>query len=207
MFQSKKSLAVFLSKLEVFVRPDPLLEQYPTDSEVAASILWDALMEGVVENRKVIDLGCGTGILGIGALALGASHVVFIDKDPRVLPQLMNNISNLEDETEKSYSNYDLVNGSIENYSERADVVIMNPPFGARQKHADLLFLEKALTLAPTVYSLHKTSTLDFLHKWLKAQGAQLMSAKDYDFPLKNTLPEHKKRLQRIEVSCLHIQS
>lgn len=35
--------------------------------------------------RSVIDYGCGSGILGIAALKLGASHVVAVDLDPQAL--------------------------------------------------------------------------------------------------------------------------
>ncbi len=36
-------------------------------------------------NQTVIDYGCGSGILGIAALKLGADHVVGIDYDPQAL--------------------------------------------------------------------------------------------------------------------------
>ena len=42
----------------------------------------------------------------------------------------------------------------------RADVVVMNPPFGTRKKGADMEFLRAAFRLAKeSVYSLHKRST------------------------------------------------
>jgi len=36
-------------------------------------------------NKSVIDYGCGSGILGIAALLLGASSVVGVDNDPQAL--------------------------------------------------------------------------------------------------------------------------
>ena len=48
----------------------------------------------------------------------------------------------------------------------RADVVVMNPPFGARRKGADTAFLRAAFLLARgSVYSLHKSSTRAYLQK------------------------------------------
>lgn len=38
-----------------------------------------------VENKTVVDFGCGSGILGIAALKLGAEHVYGIDIDPQAL--------------------------------------------------------------------------------------------------------------------------
>lgn len=42
--------------------------------------------------ERVIDYGCGSGILGIAALKLGASQVVFVDNDPQALTATQNNI-------------------------------------------------------------------------------------------------------------------
>ena len=38
-----------------------------------------------VQNKTVLDFGCGSGILGIGALKLGAKEVWAVDNDPQAL--------------------------------------------------------------------------------------------------------------------------
>lgn len=38
-----------------------------------------------VRNQQVIDYGCGSGILGLAALLLGADHVIGVDTDPQAL--------------------------------------------------------------------------------------------------------------------------
>ncbi|MEX2476372.1 50S ribosomal protein L11 methyltransferase [Marinobacter sp.] len=38
-----------------------------------------------VQGRQVIDYGCGSGILGLAALLLGAEHVTGVDTDPQAL--------------------------------------------------------------------------------------------------------------------------
>ena len=38
-----------------------------------------------VAGRQVIDYGCGSGILGLAALLLGAEHVIGVDTDPQAL--------------------------------------------------------------------------------------------------------------------------
>ncbi|MEP4890871.1 MAG: 50S ribosomal protein L11 methyltransferase [Aliiglaciecola sp.] len=44
-----------------------------------------------LENKSVVDFGCGSGILGIAALKLGAESVVGIDIDPQALLASMDN--------------------------------------------------------------------------------------------------------------------
>ena len=38
-----------------------------------------------VQGKQVIDYGCGSGILGLAALLLGAEHVIGVDTDPQAL--------------------------------------------------------------------------------------------------------------------------
>ena len=44
---------------------------------------FNEVSEKDVEVEKVLDLGCGSGILGIGALLLGCAHVTGCDIDPK----------------------------------------------------------------------------------------------------------------------------
>ena len=207
MILSKKQLAVLLSKMRTFERPDVQLEQYPTDGEVAADILWNAKMAGELNGRTVADLGCGTGILGIGALALGARHVTFLEVDPRTFPALMANLSKLEADTGKKYGNYEIVEGDAAAFDDRVDLVVQNPPFGTRERGADVEFLRVAMRAAPVVYSLHKTSTEEHLKRVVAGAGRHLAALTRYEFPLKQTMTHHEKRIERIETSCLRIVS
>lgn len=207
MIGSKQELAVLLSKLKAFENPDPALEQYPTDSEVAAQVLWEAHMKGDIEHRTITDFGCGTGVLGIGALALGAKSVVFIEIDPRVFPTLMENIYLLEQETSEKYSNYQIIQGNIEAYDVPSQVILQNPPFGTKKEHADIPFLHKAIELAPVVYTMHKLSTESFLVERVNELGGRVTDRYELKFPLKNTMPQHTRDIERIDVVCLRIES
>src|SRR3989344_9379113 len=95
---TKSGLAIELSKLKVFESPKVRQEQYPTDSEIAASVLWNAYILGDLEGKVIADLGCGTGILGIGALLLGAKEVLFVDSDEKALERAKNSLSKLRSE-------------------------------------------------------------------------------------------------------------
>src|SRR5687767_5948494 len=61
------------------------LEQYATPAEIAAPLLFEAWTLGDVEGKRVVDLGCGTGIFAIGAALLGAASVEGVDADEDAL--------------------------------------------------------------------------------------------------------------------------
>jgi ribosomal protein L11 methyltransferase len=42
-------------------------------------LLIDVLLDRITGDERVLDVGCGSGVLGLCALALGASHVVAVD--------------------------------------------------------------------------------------------------------------------------------
>ena len=197
MISSKSKLAVALSRLKPFAAPDVRLEQYTTDSEVAAAMLWHAYMRGDIEGKRIADFGCGTGILGIGALLLGASKVFFVEKDASAVATLAENLSSLGLE-----EGYTIMPEDIAGFDDDVDVVIENPPFGTRDEHIDRFFLGKAFSVADTVYSFHKTSTKGFVEKFATDNGYKVYDRLDFRFPLKQTQSFHKKRLMRIEVSC-----
>ena len=80
-----KQLEMTLQRLAGFSRPRAALEQYQTPAPLAARLLYHALMKGDIEGKRVCDLGCGTGILAIGAALLGAASVTGVDIDERAL--------------------------------------------------------------------------------------------------------------------------
>ncbi len=68
----------------VVVRLDPGLA-FGTGTHPTTALCLQILDSLPVSGRRVIDYGCGSGILGIAALKLGASHVTAVDLDPQAL--------------------------------------------------------------------------------------------------------------------------
>ncbi|MBI2577152.1 50S ribosomal protein L11 methyltransferase [Candidatus Woesearchaeota archaeon] len=194
---SKSGLAIALSALEGFSKPEVRLEQYPTDSEVAASVIWNAYQLGDINGKEVVDLGCGSGILGIGALLLGAKKVSFVDINPEAIDKARKNANRVKSEGSASFYGC-----PVERFSEKGEVIVMNPPFGTKSEHADREFLIKAFHSAPTIYSFHKTSTKLFVESIAKDSGLVISHRWDFSFPLKASLPFHRRRIHNIAVSC-----
>src|SRR5690606_27892935 len=70
------------------VRLDPgLAFGSGTHPTTALCLRWlDGLAgEGVLDGARVLDFGCGSGILALAALKLGAAHATGIDNDPQAL--------------------------------------------------------------------------------------------------------------------------
>jgi len=197
---SLKQLARELQNLKGFKKPKIKLEQYETNADVGAEVLWNAHMIGELEDAQIVDLGCGTGILGIGCLVLGAGHVDFVDIDSDALDTLYTNLEGWEAET------HDVHKMNIAEFSGKSDLVVMNPPFGTKDEHADKRFLEKAFSVAPVVYSLHKTSTKGFVRAICKDFGYEITHEWNFEYPLKKSTDFHKKRVQTIQVSGFRME-
>jgi len=208
---SKSRLAMILSKLNGFPEAKVRVEQYSTDSEIAASILWNAYLLGDIAGKVIADLGCGTGILGIGALLLGASKVYFIDSDKNVLETAKNSFLSIKSEGLPKTIGFDafdikgkpiFVCEDIRDFNKRADAVIENPPFGVKVRHSDRVFLKKAMETAPVVYSFHKSESKLFIESFSKDNGFEITHYWNFDFPLKATMEFHRRRIYRIKVGC-----
>ncbi|MEM4397769.1 MAG: METTL5 family protein [Candidatus Woesearchaeota archaeon] len=193
---SKKQLAVLLSRLKAFEKPSFRLEQYSTDSEIAAEVIWNAYQLGDLDNKVIADLGCGTGILGIGCLFMKPKKVYFVDIDERQLKNLDNNLKLM------ALKNYEIVLTDVNKFNQKVDLVIQNPPFGTKKEHADKIFLEKAFQISNVIYSFHKIESKRFIEAISKDHNFLITNYFEFDFPLKNTMDFHEKKVKKIKVGC-----
>jgi len=153
----KLDLELFIASLKTQPNPQAALEQYTTPEHIAASMLYIAAYSfGDIIGKSVLDLGCGTGRLGLGAAFLGAEEVVGIDIDPTAIKTAAQNAveTGLCDKVQ-------WINGDLSTIERRFDTVIENPPFGVQTREADRAFLVKALECADSVYSLHNHPEVD----------------------------------------------
>jgi putative methylase len=150
----KLDLEILLSNIKPHPTPNPNLEQYTISSSVAAQMLYIAAYTyGDIVGKTVLDLGCGTGRLALGAAFLGAREVVGVDIDRTALKVACENSANagLKDKVQWITADIDAVCGEF-------DTALQNPPFGVQKRGADRKFLEKALESGKAIYSLHKST-------------------------------------------------
>lgn len=196
----KKELEITLQKIPSFKNPKPNLEQYLTPARIAADIIFTAYQFGDIENKKILDLGCGTGVFSAGAILTGAKKVVGIDVDKNSIDIARNYAK--QNNLEITYIVQDVKEVEI-----KSDTIIMNPPFGAQKSNikADRKFIEKGFELARIIYSLHLSKTVPFIDKLVTSLGGKINYSKDYVFPIKSVYEFHEKKVVNHDVTLLRV--
>jgi putative methylase len=200
----KRHLEMMLQQIPPHKSPKVHLEQYTTPSSIASDVLWNAYALGDIEDKKVIDLGCGTGIFAIGAALLGARKVIGVDIDPDAVEVAKLQVSKIGVDNIAEFISED-----IQSFTGSADTVIQNPPFGAqkaKRKEADRIFMTKAIEIAPVVYSFHMHETKSFVEKFFNRMDGHLTHKFYYSFPIPRIYQFHEKEKINIDVVVLRIQ-
>lgn len=200
----KKELAILISNFKTFAKPKIKLEQYQTEAEIAADALWTAYMNKDIEGKTVVDLGCGTGTFGLGALLLGAKKAYMVEFDKETLELAKENKKMLEKSLGKKLK-AELIRKDIRNFKKKTDVVIQNPPFGVQKSHTDKLFLLKAMETAPRIYSFHKIESKNFIKRFTEEHSFKSELIKEYELPIKRVYFFHAKRIYMVKVGLWKI--
>lgn len=199
----QKQIEIILSKLIPYSNPKLKLEEYSLDSKSAAKILSVAgMIYNDVTNKRVIDLGCGTGILAIGAALIGAKHVVGIDIDEESINIAKKNAWKVAVEV-------DYLVGDIKLISSSFDTTLMNPPFGSWNRGIDVIFLMKALQISKVIYSLHKRSekSRKYLCRKIASLGGKIEKIFELEIILPHTYTFHRKRKYHVKTDLYRIKT
>ena len=197
---SKRQLEIQLGKLKILQSPQLRLEQYPVSAKVAAELLHMAGFEHHDLQGKTIDLGTGTGRLAIGAATMGSKQVTGVDIDERSITLARENAIAAGVRVEWVVSDIKEVVGAY-------DTVIMNPPYGTRSSHADVQFLERAFELAPVSYSIHKSSTREFLRRVIERKNWRTDAVRSMSLDIPHLFPFHQKKWEKVDVDLYRIMS
>ena len=181
-----------------FENPKPELEQYATPVDIVLEIVKKANSRGHLAG-KVADLGCGTGRLAIGAAIQGADVTGF-ELDRKALNTAIQY-------SKKNNLDIKWVCGAVENIGEDFDTVIMNPPFGSQRPGADRIFLKKALEISDNIWSIHMAETKKFVEEFVELNSGKIISAYEFNFPLKKTMHFHTKDITNQKAILYHIAS
>jgi putative methylase len=191
----KRQLEMLLERVKGFDTPSFQREQYSTPSRVAADLLYLAWLRG--ELGRVVDLGCGTGILAIGAALLNAK-AIGVELDPFALSRAKENARSLGVQV-------DFIRADVRHLSLRqGGTVVMNPPFGAQKTSiGDREFLKKAVEIGDVIYSIHNAGSEEFIRRFV--EPCTISEIYRIPFPLKRCFEFHSKDVQIIEVELYRI--
>lgn len=202
---TKSALTQQLGVVAGFEDPNVDLEQYRTPPELAAHLVHTADLQGDIEGRTVIDLGCGTGMLALAAALRGPRRVVGIDLDSAPLRTARANERKVASASPVSWILADATRCPVRPSGETT--VIMNPPFGAQSgnEHADRRFLESVADIATVSYSIHNAESAEFVEAFATDSGGTVTHAFAAEFDLPRSFDHHADDVRSIDVEVYRI--
>lgn len=198
-----KKLEEYLQSVDGFERPKVNLEQYPTPPHIASCMIYNIQSRYEdIEGRIVGDLGCGCGMLSIGSFLLGAQLTVGFEIDESAIEIFRSNVFEMEIPSVDCIQSDVLHLQKFSKWNNAFDTVVMNPPFGTKNNSGmDMKFLQTAVELATnSVYSLHKTSTREYINKKAKEWGIKSEVVAQLRYNIDSSYKFHKKQSVDIEV-------
>ena len=203
---TKSRLTQQLGVVAGFDDPRADLEQYRTPPELAAHLVHTADLQGDVEGRLVVDLGCGTGMLALAATLRGPEAVIGLDLDPDPLATARENEARVASSSSVSWLRADATAAPL--CPDRPTTVIMNPPFGAQagNEHADRAFLETAARIADVSYSIHNTDSAAFVQAFAGDHGGEVTHAFEATFELPRQFDFHEADREAIDAEVFRIE-
>jgi len=204
---TKSALAQQLGVVAGFTAPRADLEQYRTPPDLAAHLVHRADLEGDVQDRTVVDLGCGTGMLALAAALRGPDTVVGVDIDPEPLATARRNERKVGSTTSVSWVRADATQVPLCPPVDETTVV-MNPPFGAQSgnEHADRAFLATAAEIASVSYSLHNAGSGDFVESFAADNGGTVTHAFAAEFDIPHQFDFHEDDRRSIDAELYRIE-
>lgn len=190
----KKKIEIFLEGLDVFENPELKLEQYPTDSTIASEMIHTAILSGDIRGKILADLGAGTGRLGIGAIFGNPERIFLVEVDKRALEVAKLNLEKLRKLIDFT-TEVVFLNCHVEEFKEKVDTILMNPPFGKFKKGADKTFLEKSLELGNVIHTLLNFNSEPFVRALCRERGFEIYFIKNLQMKIKYSFPHHRKKI------------
>ena len=186
---------MLLSGLEPHPSNSVELEQYATDGDLAARWLSDIAAFGDLrEGCVVADLGAGNGVLGLGALAMGAGRAILVETD-----QAACDVTKSNAESMGFADSVEVIQGMLGSDPidlDSADVVISNPPWGRQTPRADRPFLEAMIAAMAPAHLLHSAEATH-IQPLFEDAGWSVERYGEADFALPAAYSHHSRQRGR----------
>lgn len=121
-----KKLAIVPPWLDGYKTDKPIVYINPsmafgTGSHQTTKMCLDAMQDMGLKGKTVMDVGCGSGILGICALKLGAQKAIMLDNDQSAIKVAQENLEH-NNMTNKAQ----IIYGTLDKVSQTADIILAN---------------------------------------------------------------------------------
>jgi len=100
-----------------------------------------------IEGARVLDGYAGTGAIGIEALSRGAAHVTFVERDPRAVRLIAENLKRCG-----VRDRYAIIRAELNDKRTRGsdgaeyDIIVLDPPYGSRELSSALAAAEPLMS-------------------------------------------------------------
>jgi putative methylase len=203
--ETRRRLAQELGVVAGFDDPVAALEQYHTPPDLAAHIVHIADLQGDIEDRTVLDLGCGTGMLALGAALRSPARAVGVELDADALATARENERRVGARADVAWVRGDATRLPLD---PSPCTVLMNPPFGAQDgnEHADRAFLETAADAARVSYSVHNAGSESFVESFADDNGGEVTHAFRAELELPRQFDHHSTDASVIDAEVFRIR-
>lgn len=200
----KSQLEAELQDVSDFASPDRDLEQYRTPASVAAHLVALADLQGDIEDRTVVDLGSGTGMLALGAALRSPRRVIGVELDDGAISVARENEAGIFDDRRIDWLRGDVTRAPL---ALDGSTVVANPPFGAHEdnRHADRDFLETIATGAAVSYTIHNEGSREFLEAFTMDNGGRITHAYGVEFYVPKQFRHHEAESHAIQAELYRV--
>tara|TARA_B100000900_G_scaffold416096_1_gene449047 strand:- start:408 stop:1019 length:612 start_codon:yes stop_codon:yes gene_type:complete len=193
----ERHLAIFLSKLN----PQPCkhveLEQYSTDGNIASKFISSIISYGDLSDDTIVgDLGAGNGILGIGALRVGAEKCIFLETDSLACKIIEKNLD-VNNLVKSGFILNEHLDGDT--IFPKVDLIVCNPPWGRQKDRADRPFLDLIIKNGTTSYLMHSTHATH-IRTFFELRNWSVEKYNEFDFVLPGIYSHHSKERDSTKV-------
>jgi putative methylase len=203
--ETRRRLAQELGVVAGFEDPVAALEQYHTPPDLAAHIVHVADLRGDVEDETVLDLGCGTGMLALGAALRSPARVVGVELDADALGTARQNERRVGARADVAWVRGDATRLPLD---PPPCTVLMNPPFGAQDgnEHADRAFLATAAEVARVSYSVHNAGSQEFVESFAADNGGEVTDAFRAELELPHQFDHHEAEAGVVDAEVFRVR-
>lgn len=202
--ETRRRLAQELGVVAGFDDPVAALEQYHTPPDLAATIVHVADLQGDIEDELVLDLGCGTGMLALGAALRSPTRAVGVELDAGALGTARENRRRVGARAAVDWVQGDATRLPLD---PPPCTVLMNPPFGAQDgnEHADRAFLETAAAVSRVSYSVHNADSESFVESFAADNGGEVTHAFRAELELPRQFDHHEAASEIVDAEVFRV--